>query len=39
MLDKDLELVSMTTTSFLKSEDKLKDKSNYHEWKMTLDLT
>ncbi|WP_227656067.1 hypothetical protein, partial [Klebsiella pneumoniae] len=29
----------MTTTSFFKSEDKLKDKSDYHAWKMILDLT
>eukprot|EP00253_Pinus_taeda_P009076 PITA_09076 len=27
------------TTSYFKSEDKLKDKSDYHAWKMTLDLT
>eukprot|EP00253_Pinus_taeda_P004242 PITA_04242 len=29
----------MTTTSLFKTEDKLKDKSNYHAWKMILDLT
>jgi len=29
----------MTTTSYFKSEDKLKDKSDYHAWKMSLDLT
>ena len=25
------------TTSYFKSEDKLKDKSDYHAWKMTLE--
>ena len=29
----------MATTSYFKSEDKLKDRSNYHAWQMTLDLT
>lgn len=29
----------MMTTSYFKYEDKLKDKSNYHVWKMSLDLT
>ena len=29
----------MATTSYFKSEDKLKDKFDYHAWKMTLDLT
>lgn len=29
----------MATTSYFKSEDKLKDESDYHAWKMTLDLT
>ena len=29
----------MMTTSFFKSENKLEDKSDYHAWKMTLDLT
>jgi len=29
----------MTTTSYFKSKDKLKDKSDYHAWKMYLDLT
>ncbi len=29
----------MTTTSFFKIEDKLKDKYGYHAWKMILDLT
>jgi len=29
----------MTTTSYFKSKEKLKDKSDYHAWKMTLDLT
>ena len=29
----------MTTTSYFKSEDKLKDKSDYHAWKMSLHLT
>jgi len=38
-LDKNLELVPFTTTSYFKSEDKLKDKSDYHAWKMSLDLT
>ena len=28
----------MATTSYFKSEDKLKDKSDYHAWKMSLDL-
>eukprot|EP00253_Pinus_taeda_P002593 PITA_02593 len=27
------------TTSYFKFEDKLKDESNYHAWKMSLDLT
>ena len=27
------------TTSCFKSKDKLKDKSDYHAWKMTLELT
>ena len=39
MLDKIIGLASMATTSNFKSEDKLKDKSDYHAWKMTLDLT
>ena len=38
-MDKELELVPMETTSFFKSKDKQKDKSEYHAWKMTLDLT
>eukprot|EP00253_Pinus_taeda_P005051 PITA_05051 len=29
----------MASTSYFKSEDKLHDKSNYHAWKMSLDLT
>jgi len=29
----------MTTTSYFKTKDKLKEKSNYHAWKMSLDLT
>ena len=29
----------MPTTSYFKSEDKLKDNSDYHAWKMSLDLT
>lgn len=29
----------MKTTSYFKSEEKLKDKSDYHAWKMSLDLT
>ena len=29
----------MTTTSYFKFEDKLKDKSDYHAWKIILDLT
>jgi len=29
----------MATTSYFKYEDKLKDESDYHAWKMTLDLT
>eukprot|EP00253_Pinus_taeda_P002314 PITA_02314 len=39
LLDKNLELASMTTTSYFKSKDNLKDKSDYHAWKMSLDLT
>ena len=34
-----MELVPITTTSFFKSEDKLKDKSDYHAWNISLDLT
>ena len=29
----------MASTSYFKTEDKLNDKSDYHAWKMTLDLT
>jgi len=29
----------MASASSFKNGDKLKDKSNYHAWKMTLDLT
>lgn len=29
----------MASTSYFKTEDKLSDKSDYHAWKMTLDLT
>ena len=29
----------MTTTSYFKSKDKLRVKSDYHAWKMSLDLT
>eukprot|EP00253_Pinus_taeda_P027444 PITA_27444 len=29
----------MTSTSYFKSDDKLHDKSTYHAWKMSLDLT
>lgn len=39
MLDENFKLASMLTTTYFKSKDKLKDKSNYHAWKMSLDLT
>ena len=29
----------MASTSYFKSDDKLHDKSDYHAWKMSLDLT
>ncbi len=29
----------MTTTSYFKSEDNIKEKYDYHAWKMSLDLT
>lgn len=29
----------MATTSYLKFKDMIKDKSDYHAWNMTLDLT
>ena len=29
----------MASSLYFKSDDKLKDKSNYHAWKMSLDLT
>ena len=29
----------MASTSYFKSEDKLKDKSDCHAWKMTLELS
>ena len=29
----------MASTSYFNTEDKLNDKSDYHAWKMTLDLT
>ena len=29
----------MASTSYFNSEDKLHDKSDYHAWKMSLDLT
>ena len=38
LLNKDLELVLTKTTSFFKSVEELKGKSDYHAWKMTLDL-
>ena len=37
LLDKIIGLASMATTSYFKSEDKLKDKFDYHAWRKTLE--
>ena len=39
LLDRTIGQVSMASTSYFNTEYKLNEKSYYHAWNMTLDLT